>query len=129
MLPAMRFFRFDPLADPGITIQDYNKSVILIRHGTPCALLVFGDLRAVKHFKRRNSKNQPAVELHFQIANSWQELAEGDEVFIYSQSALTPQERTKVMDALGWVLTGVKGPEDGEIAAAVASILDTYQNR
>lgn len=124
----MMFFRFHPGTAPDFPKTFLNHNAVIIR-GTPdekMGLLVVGTLNELSVRKTPGPRGI-RYEVSLKIANGWQELAEGDDVFLYDRDDLDIDERSAIMDALSWIITGHKGPEDRELAATVASIQDAFR--
>ena len=124
----MMFFRFHPGTEPNLPKTFLNHNAVIIR-GTPdekMGMLVVGMLNELS-IRRNPIRGGTMYEVSLKIANGWQQLAEGDDVFLYDRDDLDADERSAIMDALSWIITGHKGPEERELQATVASIQDAFR--
>lgn len=126
----MHYFKYAPTSEPNLGRGLTGKSVMILRWAEDPSLrmLMYGRVGSTPQvLKMHLPLGRTGWEVNIQVANAWQSLSPGDEVFIYDPSLLSADERLELMRALSLMLTGEAGTEKNDIDLAVSSILSTYR--
>src|SRR4051812_6363233 len=91
-------------------------------------MLMCGRARDVQVRRLHLPMGRNGFEIHIQVANAWQQLSPGDEAFFYDPALLLTSERSRLMLAVGSMLTAEFMVDKSELDEAVSSILNTYRD-